>query len=249
MTSFFAAWQFLTIFPIPKSIKVQTDDLERSPAFFPLVGFILGLALGLLDIGLRFFFPSTIASVLLVISLISVSGGLHMDGLADTADGFLSSRPRERILEIMRDSRSGPMAVIVLISVFAVKWAALEELAGLRFWKLVLILLLSRWNLLLSMNLNSYARLNGGLANIFIKRDSRVSLLVTGGLIAICAVAWIGATGGVVFAVSAGVTFLFSRYCRKKIGGFTGDTLGAACELSEVAGLLTTILLDRIPHL
>ncbi|MEO7162792.1 MAG: adenosylcobinamide-GDP ribazoletransferase [Bdellovibrionia bacterium] len=249
MNSFFAAWQFLTIFPIPKLVKVQIDDLERSPAFYPLVGLVLGFIVAILDLGLCFLFPLNIASALLVITLMAVSGGLHADGLADTADGFLSSRPRERILEIMRDSRSGPMAVIVLVSVFAVKWAALTELAGPRFWKLILLLSLSRWNVLLSMNINSYARLNGGLANVFIRRDSKKSLWITGGLIAICALAYAGVEGVTIFAINIGFAFLFSYYCRKKIGGFTGDTLGAACELSEVSVLLTTVLIDRMHQL
>ena len=249
MTAFFAAWQFLTIFPTPKFLKIQTADLEKSADFFPLVGLMLGFTVAALDIGLHFVFPSTLVSVLLVILLITVSGGLHADGLADTADGFLSSRPRERILEIMRDSRSGPMAVIVLISVFTVKWAALTELTGPRFWQLVLLPLVSRWAILFSMNLNSYSRLNGGLANIFIKRSSKPSLVISGGLIAVFSFASIGTAGIAIFAVSVGFTLLFSRYCRKKIGGFTGDTLGAVCELTEVIVLLTAVLTDRMQHL
>jgi len=243
MKRFLAALQFLTIVPLPASLSIGERDLGRSAPFFPFVGLGIGAAAGGLDYLLLFILPIPAASVAAVIFLLAVSGGLHMDGLADTADGFFSSRPREKILDIMRDSRTGPMGVMAIVLVLVLKITLLISLpVSARWWVLLLMPLAGRCGLLNSLAVLPYARAEGGLASIFYAHRSRFHALP--------ALAFVVLTGwfcGSAMGLTAGLSaFLFSlgfaAYVYFKIGGFTGDTLGAACELTELIPPLACVI-------
>lgn len=238
MSPFFAALGFLTILPLPPALLGGERELGRSLPHFPLVGLLLGVMAMALDAALVRVFPMPLASALLVIALLAVSGGLHLDGLADTADGFFSARSRERMLEIMRDSRSGPMGVIAIAGMLLLKTAALASLPGPLHVKAALLMpLAGRCALVVNMNLLPYARPQG-LASVFHKARApqhgvwaALVMLAVGGL----ALSWAGlAAGAAALAAAAG----FAAYTRRKIGGLTGDTLGAACEIVEVVPAL-----------
>jgi len=241
MKPFLAALQFLTILPFPVSIKTEERDLTRSVPFFPVVGLLIGAGAAALDYGLLPLFPPLVCSVLVVVALLSASGGLHIDGLADTADGFFSSRPRERILEIMKDSRSGPMAVAGVVCVLSLKIAALASVAAPRWPAILLMALAGRCALVIQMVILPYAKAEGGLGTVFKKGCSwwhvlwAVAVLGVAGWLA-CDWAGLAAGGSAVL-----VTLLFSAWCYRKIGGLTGDTLGAACELAEIVPALALV--------
>jgi adenosylcobinamide-GDP ribazoletransferase len=234
MKPLLAAIQFLTIFPIPSHFQAGEKELRQSVICFPIVGLILGGVLAVLDYGVCRLFPPLPANVVMVILMLTISGCFHMDGLADTADGFLSSRPRERILEIMKDSRVGPMGVIAIVCVLALKIAALFSVPGLLHWRVVLLMpLAGRCTLVLGMKAVPYARTQGGLVSVF-GRPSWPAVIAAISILP--AAAWLVldmpglAITGSIFLM----TILFSLWCRNKIGGFTGDTLGAACEIAEI---------------
>jgi len=236
--SFLAAVRFLTILPLPRH-EDDSNALGRSIPFFPLVGLLIGLVVAALDYALGLVFPRLLTSGFTVVALIAVSGGLHIDGLADTADGFLSSRPRERVLEIMRDSRAGPMGVTAVVCVILLKFAALASIANDgRTAAVFLMPLAGRCALTVSLAILPYARQEGGLVTAF-----RNGVKPLHGLWAVCVLAlsgWItmGLEGLVIAGVSLAVTLLFSAYSDSRIGGLTGDTLGATCELVELVPLL-----------
>jgi adenosylcobinamide-GDP ribazoletransferase len=238
MKRFFAALQFLTILPLPRSLAPDEQALGRAVPLFPVVGLGIGVAVALMDWGLGRIFPVAVTSVFAVILLIAVSGALHIDGLADTADGFFSSRPRERILEIMRDSRTGPMGVAAIVCAVALKIALVASVSGpSRAWVLLLTPVAGRSALLVQLALLPYARPEG-LAGIFHRNRSRshafwalTFLIIAGGL----AGGFPGLTAGVVSFLFA---LLFAAYVRRRIGGLTGDTLGASCELTELVPAL-----------
>ena len=241
MKRLIAALQFLTICPFVSRVACDERDIGRSTPWFPLVGLLIGALVAVLDLGLRAFFPLPLASVIDVIALIAASGGLHTDGLADTADGFLSSRPRERILEIMRDSRTGAMGVVALICVFALKVTALAAVPpGLRTSTLLLMPFVGRASMLVQLGMNHYAR-TGGLCSLFVQNLRRSDVISTMGILA--AVGWLtgGAFGLCAVAASVGGIAIFALWCRRKIGGFTGDTLGAGCELAEMIPALLAV--------
>ncbi len=196
---------------------------------------MIGCAIGALGLLLRWLLPGSVVAVLAIFLLAAVSGCLHLDGLADTADGFLSSRPKERILEIMRDSRTGAMGVIGITLVLLLKFAALSSLASADFFKTVCLMpVAGRCAIVLSMAVLPYAR-EEGLGRLFYSRYSRFSALWSlFFLLALTPLIGVGAAL-LVFVVTSGVVVAFSLWCRRKIGGATGDTLGAVCEITEMA--------------
>lgn len=240
---FLAAVQFLTICPLPASIKIDEQVLGRSVTYFPVVGILLGAAAACLDYGLTYILPLPVVSTLVVIFMIAVSGALHMDGLADTADGFFSSRPRQQMLDIMRDSRTGPMGVIAIVCVLILKVTLLTAVPqSARWWVLLLTPFAGRSALLLMMAVIPYARTEGGLAAIFYAHRSRYDIVWI--MVALAAIGWLvsgwaGLTAGL---ASFAFVLLLTAYVHAKIGGFTGDTLGAACELTELIPAMVCVI-------
>lgn len=235
MRSFLAACQFLTIFPVPGNRSPRLEELEGALPYYPLVGLIIGAALVALDIGLRYCFPTFLSSVLLVIALLVISGGLHADGLADAADGFFSHRTPERMLQIMKDSRTGPMGLMAFVAVFALKVAAFASVAApLRWWTFLLTPPAAYCALMLNVSLLPYARKEGGLGGMHAER--RFSVCIWGASAILLAAGWLAGGGFGLGAVAAALAtgLLLAFYTRRKIGGFTGDTLGAVYEITSV---------------
>jgi adenosylcobinamide-GDP ribazoletransferase len=249
MRSFFAALQFLTVFPLPASWSGGEKNLGQSIFYFPIVGLMLGTIIAGFDYGLGRLLPVLPASVFVVIALSMVSGGLHLDGLADTADGFLSSRPREQILKIMKDSRTGPMGVTAIVCVLALKIALLSAITGNLRWRMILLMpLAGRCALITVMTILPYARPEGGLGSVFLKHRSplhplwALMLLVSAGWLT---ASWMGLVSGV---ASFAIILLLAAYTYHKIHGLTGDTLGATCEIVEIIpALVAAIWIFRSP--
>lgn len=235
MKHFSAALQFLTTIPVPAHRQARLEELERSLPCFPLVGLLIGALLALLDFGLRHFFPVFLSSAVIVIALLLISGCMHCDGLADTADGFFSSRPREQILEIMKDSRTGPMGVTAIVSVIILKVAALAAVpAPVRWWTILLTPPAAYCAIILNVVFLPYARSEGGLGGIFSRHRSSWHALEAAAIL--LGTGWlIGKMPGLVAGAGAILTgLLFAAYSYRKIGGYTGDTLGAVNEISSV---------------
>lgn len=229
-----AAFRFLTVLPIPGSLGTAAEDLPGATLYFPLVGLVIGAAAGACALLLTPIMPPLPTAVLLTMVLIAFSGALHLDGLADTADGFFSSRPRERMLEIMRDSRIGAMGVVALIMLLGLKISCLSSLNRIDLAKAVLLMpLAGRCAIPAMMALLPYARPAGGLGSLFYTRDARFKALASMIFLLIVAGLLGGLKGLVSVVLVALIVALFSCYCQKKIGGATGDTLGAVCELCE----------------
>jgi adenosylcobinamide-GDP ribazoletransferase len=242
MKSLLAAIRFLTIVPIPGLLGTGEDDLARSVPWFPAIGLLLGGIAATAAWGLSLAAPPMVTAAVVVVVLLSFSGCLHADGLADSADGLLSSRPRERILEIMKDSHTGAMGVIAIVCVLLLKFASLASLPGDRLWPAVLLMpLAGRCAMVVEMALLPYARSNG-LANIFYRRRTRLAAVWAVGVLAAAAWCAAGSRGLIVCAVCIAATLALSAYVYRKIGGATGDTLGAVCEIVEIVPALVLAL-------
>jgi adenosylcobinamide-GDP ribazoletransferase len=238
LRSFLAALGFLTLFPVPRSIHEDARDLGRAVWWFPLVGLLLGFAAAFLDRACGAAFPDPLRAALTVLSLLVLTRGLHMDGLADAADGLLSFRSREKILEIMRDPRSGPMAVMAVTGVMVLKMAAVYSLPESWRWKTLLMApVAGRCVMGLVMGLGSYAR-SEGLAAPFQGGAGPAKAAWCGLFLLAAASLALGMAG--FFLAGAGLLAAYGlgAWTRDKIGGFTGDTLGAACELAETLWLV-----------
>ncbi len=244
---FLAALRFLTVLPIHWQSDQDGNYFQDSLHYFPVLGCLIGLATGGIAVMLGFLFTGPVVVVITVILLAGVSGCLHLDGLADTADGFFSSRPKEKILEIMRDSRTGPMGVIALIFVLLLKFVALWTLSPSTFLKAVILIpVAGRCAIVQSMALLPYAREEGGLGRLFYSKHCRISALWSL-FFPVLLIPFVGFRSVVAAScTTVTVVLLFCFWSKKKIGGATGDTLGAICEITEmaVAVSFTTIFLS-----
>lgn len=249
MTSFFEAIRFLTLIPLPFMPAMTGDNYEktiaRSMAWFPAVGLFIGLIATAVGWVFGVFWNEWARAVAAVVAIGIVTSGLHLDGLSDTFDAVMSWRPRERKLEIMKDSRIGAMGAIALVAVILLKVAFIAA-AGDNWWRAVLLATtLGRWADLYGIFFFPAAR-EGGLGRNFRdfiqRRDfvfATAQLIVLGVVIAVIGLpmaAWPAALLHVVIALALVllVTHWLCRRWTNSLGGLTGDTYGALCEIGEV---------------
>ncbi|MDY0211721.1 MAG: adenosylcobinamide-GDP ribazoletransferase [Desulfuromonadaceae bacterium] len=243
MKPFFAALSFLTIVRVPSAWCGDEVDLSRSLNWYALVGLLIGIGMALLDWVLCALLPGTLLpSALLVVALIGVSGGLHLDGVADSADAFMSSRARDTMLSIMQDSRIGAMGALSIASLLLLKFAALASLTGEARWAVIILVpLAGRAAMVLPLVTLPYAR-PGGLAELTRQQAHPRHAWGAALLLLFSAALLLHFHGLIIAATVLLTTLLFGRYCRNKIGGFTGDTLGATCELAELITIIAALL-------
>ena len=175
------------------------------------------------------------SATLSVIAYLYITGGLHMDGLADSADGLFSGRGRERILEIMKDSRIGSNGALMMVSVILLKIFLLSELEHNMAIVLLLIPVFSKFNVIFSCKISKYAR-EDGMGNFFIGKISNFNFIFALASIFII-IGVINYKFLYVLPIEILLTYMFTRYVSNIIGGMTGDTIGALSELSDVMSL------------
>ncbi len=246
MTSFLLAFQFLTIIPL-KIKEISEQRTAGSLIYFPLVGLFLGLfLLGVNSLLAYLDFPYLASNIILVVSLIIITGGMHLDGLSDTADAFLSGKSKEEMLNIMRDSHVGVMGALSLISVILLKVALLSSISSsLRVNALVLICVLSRWSVVPVMFFFPYARTEGK-AGVLIKGMNLKIMILSTIVVIICAFLIWQIKGLIGLLITTGFAYTTGRFVSRKIGGITGDTLGATIELTEIITLLTVCIAQGV---
>lgn len=235
MSHFRAAIGFLTIIPLPGQQEDAEAKLAGALIYFPLVGVAIGLILAICAWLIWPLLPALPAAAIMVFLLFAISGAFHLDGLADTADGLFSARPREEMLRIMRDSHIGTMGVVALIMVLLLKTAALASLPQAEAAStLFLMPVAGRCLMIFMMALLPYVRGPEGRAAIFYEQagEKKVVLMAAGVLYSGCWYAG-GGSGLVAGAIVLIAMLGFASLCRSKIGGASGDTLGATCELTE----------------
>lgn len=235
MKPLLAALQFLTTIPVP--MQLDKDDFKHATVWFPVVGLLIGVLVALMDLLMvRAGFAGMLSSIVTIGLLAAISGGLHLDGLADTADGFLSARPRERAMEIMRDSQIGTMGVLALIFVLALKTAALAELSDAVRWKAIIFApVAGRCQQVLLMALLPYARKQGGMASLFFNGNRGRHAVWAALFLVMAAIMLFGLKSGTLLL--AGIVIMavvLSVWSLRRIGGYTGDTVGANSEIAEM---------------
>jgi adenosylcobinamide-GDP ribazoletransferase len=235
MKNLMATFQFLTVLPMGKP---RTVDAARMVPWFPVVGLVMGLILVMGDYAFSMLWSEPVVSLLDVLLLTVLSGGLHLDGLGDTADGLFSHRPREEALAIMRDSRIGVMGLLAVLFVLAGKWAGLRCLVGQRSLYLLVIPAYSRGALMFGIQCLRYGRPGGGLGTEFFARKPPTWALWTI-LLPVFISCWLEWQAVVLNVSFVGMTVLILFYYEKRLGCITGDMLGAMAEILEAWLLLT----------
>jgi adenosylcobinamide-GDP ribazoletransferase len=225
--------QFLTRIPVP-SLPYETDSLSRSAKFFPLVGALIGGSAALVHRVIAPHLPRLLAALFIVVYLVLITGGLHEDGLADSADAFGGDASREQILIILRDSRIGTYgaAALTLSLVARLLLLASLPLAAVVHY-LIAAQILCRWTILpLSCFLPS-ARTDG--QGVRIARLTSIGTLAGGTLFSFAAAIFLLHSHAIASIVSAVIIALLSGlYYRRRIGGVTGDCFGATSQLAEI---------------
>ena len=242
MRAFWIALQFLTRLPAPMLEAYTPQDRGRSVLYYPLVGLVIGTLLVLVHIALEASDAGVRAALLLTLWVL-VTGGLHLDGLADSADAWLGGHgDRGRTLDILHDPRSGPAAIMLVVLVLIVKFAAIEALARHDAWPALLLApVLGRAAMVGLFLTTTYVRAHGlGSAQAqHLPRSAAVGILV------VCAAGVLTLALGLgllLLGVTVAGVYLLRRLMIKRIGGITGDTLGATCEIIEALILVTWVL-------
>jgi len=233
------AASFLTIVPFISGRALDNESVAASLGWFPLVGFAIAVALSLEDLLLARFFDVTVRSILIVLSLTIVTGALHLDGLADTADALGAGRDRERALVILRDSRIGSFGAAAIFFALALKVVALATLAGARRYTAIFAAVgLARWAMVAVAGRIPYLRADGaGSAILASGSEPRnltiASLTVVAAMLPLASRTVLGA-----ILAAIAITLAIRAFYRRWLGGVTGDLIGACGELVEIAVLL-----------
>jgi adenosylcobinamide-GDP ribazoletransferase len=239
------AISFLTVIPVINGASASDEKaVAASFGWFPLVGFGIGAALCVEDFALGYVFSPAFRSVLVVMTLAIVTGALHLDGLADTADALGAGRDRARALEILRDSRIGSFGAIALFFALALKVLALAKLAGaMRYAAIYLAPGLARYTMVMIAQRLEYMRTEGAGAALLVSSDDDYEgrswnelIACATVVIAVLPAISIKALGACVVTVAA--TLLLRAFYQRWIGGVTGDLIGAAGEIVETAVLI-----------
>ncbi|MSQ41492.1 MAG: adenosylcobinamide-GDP ribazoletransferase [Dehalococcoidia bacterium] len=229
------ALEFLTPLRLRRVRQWDDRSFGAALAWYPLVGLAIGIVLLLLDRGLERLLPSGPASALLVAALVLLSGGLHLDGIADTADGLALQGDRAERLGIMSEGNTGPAGVMALVLVLLVTWTALASLAApVRSAGIVLAPALARWAVVPVVVLFHPARPRG-LGHALHAAAWPLAVPLATVLAAAAALALFGPQGLALLAVAAGAAVAIAYASARMLDGVTGDTYGAAIEIAQAA--------------
>jgi adenosylcobinamide-GDP ribazoletransferase len=243
MKSFLAALQFLTIFPWPRRAERTADEIAAGSVFFPVIGFLLGLVLVLVNSALKPFVPAGILSVALVALLALLSRGLHLDGLADTFDGLGAGGERARVLRVMDDPCTGVFGVLAVVLVVFFKDRAIELMDAERWRALLMAPLLGRWAMVLLAYRSLAAR--EGLGSTLIGHMAGRHFFFATVVAGVLATVFSGVVGIALMIGIAFFTLACKSYFHRRLGGVTGDIFGAVGELSETSVLVFFALGQR----
>lgn len=270
---FLLALQFLTRVPVTVQGTVTEKDMARSMAWFPLVGLLLGLGMAAVHILASLILPAAVSDLLAITFLIVITGNMHGDGLMDTADGIFSDRPREGMLEIMKDSRVGSHGVMAGALAVLFRFILLGQIpgGGAKMLALILVPCLGRWAQIYGAAMYPYARAGagGGIGNftgqvgkreiiwssvtalaaalvLFGLKDSLFDGAFQGSILT--GVVPIGILtwlmqSGILAGVVLAGTLGLYRFLSGKLGGLTGDTYGTANECIEILALMILLVM------
>lgn len=245
------ALQFLTRLPIPVRGEVTGAEIGRSARWYAVAGALIGLLIAAVDAVLGLICPPLVRAVLDTAVVVFLTGGLHQDGLMDTTDGVGSGKPKERALEIMRDSRVGAMGAIAGALTLLLRTALYASLPGSVRWPALLLApALGRTAIVWAAA--RYPSARPGLGSLFADgvgtaelSVAAVSALALAGGLAAAGLAWGVAPAGHILAalaLAAGTALVVAAWLARRLGGQTGDTFGALCEATELAALLAFTL-------
>ncbi|GGZ11351.1 adenosylcobinamide-GDP ribazoletransferase [Pseudoduganella plicata] len=244
---FFTALQFFTRLPVPRWVGFEPDWLHHASRYFPLVGLVVGAAAAAIYWAVALVLPPAVAVLLSTAASIYMTGAFHEDGFADACDGLGGGVTRERALEIMKDSRIGAYGAIGILLLLAVKCTALAHLPPLQAMAALIVAHpLSRLMAASLIWRMDYARAEGKakpLAQQMSGSEFAIATLCCAPPLLLAALAgplhWHNLAVGI--AAMAATALWFARKCARRLGGYTGDCLGAVQQLCEAVFYLCVL--------
>lgn len=235
--------QFLTRIPVNISLPCEKDNFRRASIFFPVIGLVVGgIQWGVYKLLVNIIPIDAVIIIILIVGVI-VTGAIHIDGLGDTCDGFFAFKGSDRIIEIMKDSRIGTYACIAMVMDLLLKYTLFSFIVPKFSVAIIAAPMISRCSVLF-LGFKGKTAKSTGTGNFFIGNVGIVQFII--GLVITLGVLSLLMTPRyiVVLLIAALIlAFIFNLFCEKRIGGLTGDTLGANNELVEI---LTLILISVI---
>nr|WP_312985635.1 adenosylcobinamide-GDP ribazoletransferase [Clostridioides sp.] len=243
MKRFLLTLQFLTKIPIKYNFGFD-EEFYKGIVYFPLVGFVVGLIayiVGLLSLNI---FPALVTSVLIVLAEVLLTGGLHIDGLGDTFDALYSYRNKEKMLEIMKDSRLGTNSLLAIVFLVLLKVAFIHSfIVENMLWAVLFMPMVSRFAVMWILYKTESPR-EKGMGNVFIGKAT-ITMIGTAMIYCIAIIFTLGKGVfllnrfdflGIIITIAVVLVFveIFKRHVYSKIDGITGDILGCTIELSEI---------------
>jgi adenosylcobinamide-GDP ribazoletransferase len=233
------AGAFLTIFPVAKRLEMTPQRLGRSMGLFPAVGLLIGLGLVVINWLLDALIPRAVLDCLLVLIMIAITGALHLDGVADLIDGLAGGKDREGALRIMKDSRVGAMGVVGLVMVLLLKYLCLFHVPlELKSAALIFMPAAGRWVQVCLACYCPYVRAEGGTGGAFVDNVEQPEFLRASATLLVAALILFWLKGIFLIFLLSLATMVLIRYFEVRLGGVTGDVLGAVTEIVEVLTLL-----------
>jgi len=265
MKSLLWAFNFLTIIPFCKSNERLPAGHNYIVCWFPVVGFCIGLVLAFSAVLLGFILPVYLFSAFVLVIYIVITGALHLDGFADTCDGIWGGWNKEKRLEIMKDSHTGSFGVVGLICLLGFKYLCIVGV-GKNFHELqpdmpvltsdvinipqCIVLLnmpvIGRWAQVIAAGFSSYARSQSGTGGIILDGTAKKHVVAASILPLILFLFFYKIKGIILLLIIVFSVFIWILYMKKKIGGMTGDTLGATNEIGELVFLLSLYGVFRV---
>jgi adenosylcobinamide-GDP ribazoletransferase len=233
---FLNAVMFYTRIPVPRNLPYSDEMLNRSTRYFPFIGWMVGGIGSGIFYGLQFVFPVNLAILLSMIATIFITGAFHEDGFADFCDGFGGGYTKEKILTIMKDSRIGTYGSIGLVGMLSVKFLSLTAV-DLKLIPLILVSghALSRLMPVLVIFASEYARADLESKSKPIGKKGKTTDLLMAISFGLFWLAFFPLVfSAIIIPMLLIVTVIFRKYITGKLGGYTGDCLGALQQLSEV---------------
>jgi adenosylcobinamide-GDP ribazoletransferase len=248
LNGFMLNLRFLTRIPVPAEVEHDDRAFSAGAVFAPIIGLLIGLLMVCVYLVCSPLDKPALAVFLAMAAEITVTGGLHLDGLADTFDGLFSYRDKNRVLEIMRDSRLGTSGAIALFLVLMLKYSLLVSLPDAYIIAcLIAMPVLSRMTIAWSAGLSPYARSDKSSAAAgLIRHTSAVEIIIATTLALIISVIFLKLAALPLAMIIIAFTLIVNLYVKFRIGGITGDVIGAVIELSEAMFLLSVLVLDKI---
>lgn len=239
LESIVVAFQFLTRLYLPINVEWDTANLRRSVMWFGLVGAFIGAILaGAMTIFNRFDLIPAVAAIIILLIWIFITGGMHIDGISDMADGFFSMRDKEKTLEIMKDSHVGAFGVITIVFLLLIKFEMLKEFIIIEknVWLLILPPTIARIAAGLVLSFYETTK-KSGLGYTFHSSDPRIFWAI-GFIVTLIISSILNIKSLIFIGIAILASNLMAIWAKKKIGGLNGDIYGAIVETVEVIGMV-----------